>query len=317
MPFAIDPSKLNTCDSPTTGQPAVVQPAATGADKTSAETTQQSASQVQGDVQTLDGGATLAKMTDGTFRLELSPNDPDSTVYTGKSEMEVLAQLAKGKAESDRAINDLKSRQSEMEDEDVDDVAIPDERKLQLDFAGRNGVDPQFLTFSDEQWDDYAREHPAIANKMMNRVDQIKQAAHNEVAKAQTEAEAISINGTLIDEEVAVIEESLQEQGLDPSKYVGIMTDVEKKVLADVKNYKGGVLRPAVITNAFYKAIRTDITKTEREKIEKEIAEKTRLLRDAGNGGSSAASFSQGTVKHKSTEDAADYLKAHYAEMTK
>ncbi len=309
----------NAGKNPNPGQADPGQQGKPGAGQPPAGTTQPAASQVQGDIQTLEGGAKLEKASDGTLRLTVTPDDPHSAVYTGKDINEVLANLAKGKSEADRKVSELYSQIDGAGDDDDDvDIAVPDEQKLRLDLAGRNGIDPKFLSFTEEQWNEYERDHSAAGTwNLMQKTEAIKQAAHQQVAQAQDAVELVSINENVIDEETVEVNELLKEYNVDPKEFAPTYTKIIGQVVENDKNYKGGVLRPGVITRMVSVAMREHVTKSDRERLEREIAEKNRQLKDAGAGGGSGAGFSQGTQKHKSSEDAASYILTHLGEFQK
>lgn len=300
----------NASGDPNAGQNGSEQQSNSGADQNAAGTTQKQDGQVQGEVQTLEGGAQLTKLQDGTYRLVLTPDDPNSSIYTGKDKDEVFINLAKGKAEADKMLADYRSEPDD--DDDDSDVVVPDEQRLRLDLAGRNGVDPKFLNFTDEQWDEYERDHSAARTAgLIQKVEAIKQAAHQQVAQAQNQNELVEINGSVIDEETEQVEQMLKDYGIEAASFERTYRQVIREVTEDDKSYKNGVLKPGVITYKAAKAMREQITKSDRQRLEQEIAEKNRLLRQNGGGGNSSAGFSQGVVPHKSSEDVVEYLKAH------
>ncbi len=315
--MTIDLERVNAGNNPNPGQAAPGQPGAPGAGTPPAGPTPPAEGQVQGEVRTLDGGAQLAKMADGSFRLTLVPDDPDSSTYVGKTEEEVWANLAKGKAETDRTLAELRGRGEEEEDEDVD-IAVPDEQKLRLDLAARNGIDPKFLGFTEEQWNEYERDHSAAGTwNIMQKVEAIKQAAHQQVARVQDQHELLELNSNMVDEETESVVAMLSDYGIDPDAFEATYRQVIKQVTSDDRSYKGGVLRPGIITAKAAAAMRTQITKSDKERLEREIAEKNRQLREAGAGGSSAGAFNQGAPHHASSEDAMNYILTHPGEFNR
>jgi hypothetical protein len=202
------------------------------------------------------------KEADGGMVWVVDPADPQSTVYRGRDEAELLKNVREGVRAKDAFIRELRSQSITSANADVareldvaaqraldaspveDETKAPDYRDVAtavLKKYEKLGVQPEMLSWGDEQWHQLESEKGSLASlRMAQRVEAVKA----EIDQRYAEVNVSILNRKILEDETQAVVEMLAEEGIDPSRDGFDFHKLVREVVAEPKNkLANGVLR--------------------------------------------------------------------------
>jgi len=262
----------------------------------------------------------IGKDAEGNFVWIADPSDPKSTVYKGKTIDELLDNAAKGIKEKDTYIGKLKSQglieaTKKQAHEEPPNIQYPDKNKVYQEVFQRSGIDPQFLSYTREQWKEHEKENGAV--ETMELKEAIRNAAKNAEA-IYSQQNVVAINDENLDQETEAISEILKEYKISEEDFAEKYAEVLEAVHSNANNFSANGLRKQgrVVAQAtiIIKAMAAGKTEEEiRKKIE-EGAEKGREVK-SGLKGSLKSAGPAGGPKEKTYKNTEEVVEDILAEM--
>jgi len=227
------------------------------------------------------------------------------TVYKAKTEEELMQALIKGVTEKDATIKRLSeerpkksplrgltSRQPQVDDDPA--MTAPNLENIRTEVAqellSKTGLDPKFLKFGDNEWDEFERENTSWrTNEARQKVKEFVNSFNTEVSSRFNAATADAATSVILANEADQIESLLGEYGIS-------VTDDEfsalvEEVLADKANYDiSGTLKSGVVVGKFIRKIKSQLTPAQKTDVVKKIE-------DAVNDANAAADRVNGAFK--------------------
>lgn len=262
----------------------------------------------------------LSKLEDGSFRYVVDPTDPRSTVYTGKTQGELWANVTNGIKAKDTYIQQLKaekvSRVTAPEKSPVEtqpQVEFPEEMEIVTRLAKQRGLDPSMATWGDQEWRNYELDNGAYTTmKHAKAVDDIKAQALSEY-NTKT---AYALNHQVLTTEMGAISElcSAFHVDVDAVDWKAIQEKMQKE---PAKYYlANGLIAPGAFTREAILSIRAVAEKQSKETITKKIAEETVKNKALKTQAANTTVHSKHVVKDI-TQEVYDSLEAVNADLKK
>ncbi len=220
----------------------------------------------------------ITKDDEGNFIMLVDSENPESTVYKGKSLDELLFNVKKGIIEHDATITRMKKQgfsPKAGKDANVkgnapitNEVQPPDDNKILNETIKEFGIDPKVLNYTAQEWLEMERESGAVAT--MELKQQVKQA--KSVFNARIgEENVVYVNNLNLANEVQLAVDTLVEYGYSPDD---INLDVVIERVKENPRYwqEDGIRVPGAIANELTKEITKLATKKTEKETEKKIA---------------------------------------------
>lgn len=205
------------------------------------------------------------------------PDNPEKTLYRGKTVAEVIRNIAKGNAEKDKFIAKLKAEgingrgfaNRNVKGDAADDpaLAFPKPQEILLATAKEYGLDPVILQWSKTDWREFESEHGT--RETMNLVNLEKQVRDQAGAQVTTENVRVMNNAMLFEEEQQV-RDLVEEAGVDVD---AVNWDtVFDEATSNPKNYnRAGIRRSGSVVKRAAAEIAKVLKETAKKQVTKEI----------------------------------------------
>lgn len=208
---------------------------------------------------------------EGEFVFSVDSENPDATVYKGKTLDELLFNMKKGSIEKDATIARMKAQGfSPKAGKDASikgtapmttEVAPPDDAKIYSDVLKAVGVKPEMMDWTDEDWRTSETDNGAV--KTMELKQQVRQ-ARAEFDARMSEENIVYVNNLNLANEVNLIVSELVQAGYTPEDVN--LDEVIESVSANVAYWQpDGVRTPGAIAMEVTKAL-TKIVEKKTEK---------------------------------------------------
>lgn len=220
----------------------------------------------------------ITKDEEGNFVLPVDPENPEGTVYKGKSLDELLFNVKKGIIEKDGTITRMKAQgfsPKAGKDANVkgnapltDEVVAPNDDKILNEVLKEYGVDPKVMNWTDEEWKDFERENLATQTwALKQKVERVQAVFDSRIS----EENVVYVNNLNLANEVTLAVDTLVENGYSPSDIN--LDEVIERVKDNLRYWqKDGVRIPGAIATELTKEITKRVQKTTKTDTEKKIA---------------------------------------------
>ena len=220
----------------------------------------------------------ITKDEEGNFVMPLDPENPEGTVYKGKSLDELLFNVKKGIVEKDTTIARMKSQgfsPKAGKDANVkgnapltNEVTPPDDNKILNEVMKEFRVDPKVLNWTQAEWLESEREIGAVAT--MELKQQVRQ-AQSVFNSRISEENVVYVNNLNLANEVQLAVDTLVENGYSPSDIN--LDEVIERVANNPRYWQeDGIRVPGAIATELTKEITKRVSKTTKTDTEKKIA---------------------------------------------
>ncbi len=225
---------------------------------------------------------------DGEFVLTIDKDDPNTTVYKGKTPDEVLKAAKKGLLEKDKYIRELKSKEltqsaqrRTVEPEEFE-VEAPDFKEILSKTLKDMKIPEEMMTWTKEQWKDYEVTEGAVFAL------ESRQAIKEARLVAQDKADKLNIdylNDLILKEETEQVIEMVKESGVDFGKndYDVVLKEIHKDMKNPLYFRKDGVRKngviPRLVAKKLFEMKSEKVTKNVSAKKDEEVA-KSRIAAD-------------------------------------
>jgi hypothetical protein len=223
---------------------------------------------------------------DGDFVLTIDKDDPETTVYKGKTPDEVLKAAKKGLLEKDKYIRELKSKElmqsakrKPIEETEEIDIEAPDYNQIFSKTLKEYKIPEEMVNWTRDQWKEYeATEGAVFAMKAMNSLE-------NARLVAQERADALNVdylNDLILKEETEQVIEMVKDSGTDfgKSDYDEILKEIHKDKTNSAYFRKDGVRKngviPRLVSKKLFELKTQKVTKKVSKEKDEEVA-KSRL----------------------------------------
>jgi hypothetical protein len=208
---------------------------------------------------------------DGNYILRIDPEDPNSTLYKGKTKKEALQHAREGIKAKDSYIRKLKSEAIVPEKKgDSDELAPPDYAKIITGIVQETGFKVEMLSWTDDQWREREMEIGAVrAGDEYQTIKGIRALANERYNKANVDF----INDNNLNEESEEVKKILRETDvkMEPAEVTEWYENILDSVNAEPSNFrKNGTRRPGVIVSA----VNRELRKLERQILTKQVEKK-------------------------------------------
>jgi len=252
----------------------------------------------------------ITRDDEGNFVFQIDPENPESSVYTGKTLDELLFNVKKGKIEADNTIARMKAQgfsPKAGKDARVNgnapastEVSAPDDGKILKEVLTQFEVTAEMLNWSTEQWLENEREHGAVATM------ELKQAVREAKALINTrisEENVVYVNNLNLENEVRLAVETLVENNITPEQVN--LDEVIERVQKNPRYWgPNGMRVPGAIATELTKEL-TKITAKKTEKtVEKKVAFHVPTKKTAAPSASDTTRKSKESAGLQSTNDA-------------
>lgn len=225
------------------------------------------------------------EQVDGEFVLTIDKDDPNTTVYKGKTPDEVIKAAKKGLLEKDKYIRELKSKELLQstkripEETEEFEVEAPDFKDILSKTLKEMKVPEEMLTYTREQWKEYeATEGASFALEARQQIKEARMIAQNKADLLNVDY----LNDLILKEETEQVIEMVKKSGVDfgKSDYDAILKEIHK----DTKNSqyfrrdgvrKNGVI-PRLVAEKLFEMKTEKVTKKVSKEKDEEVA-KSRL----------------------------------------
>lgn len=215
---------------------------------------------------------------EGNFVMLVDPENPESTVYKGKSLDELLFNVKKGIIEHDATITRMKKQgfsPKAGKDANVkgnapitNEVQPPDDNKIFNEIIKEFSIDPKVLNWTKEEWLESERENGAVATmELKQQVKQVQAVFNSRIS----EENVVYVNNLNLANEVQLAVDTLVEYGYSPNDIN--LDDVIERVKENPRYWQeDGIRVPGAIANELTKEITKLATKKTEKETEKKIA---------------------------------------------
>lgn len=262
----------------------------------------------------------VSQSEDGSLVWTLDPNDPDSTVYKGKSLRELMANIAKGKLEADRTIRETQLREKTYSaskkykgaganadrapdtQSEADDLEVewPNQEKIYTDSFKKFGVDEDLNSWTKAKWKEYEDENGGLAAmELKQQFNRAKEAAQGEIASGN----AAALNDIILNEETNEVIRLVSEEKIDPGKFD--FDAVLRRVYSDKESYtRQGTLRQGRITAEAARALSKLKRSSIEQSVNEEVAKGVKAKESIPGSAKTAAAFQTASKVPKTTAEA-------------
>lgn len=254
----------------------------------------------------------------------VDPEDPKSSVYTGKDFDELLSNVAAGIKAKDSYIRQNKATKivadktafdpSKTKEEHFPELAEIEEEVVKA--YAKHGITPEMFRWGKKEWREYEIDNGALdALRMSQQIDR----ANQEIQTRYAQVNLAQINKSILDDETEAVQEMVEELGIDPEEDGFDFLEVLNRVWADDKNKRnGGILKNGRIVREAEKELRkiaTEKLKSQtRRQTDEEVA-KANLEKEKAGTVESPTKPAKPTPKTPATTE--DALKEVLAEFQK